>query len=558
MMTAEHQQLLDRAIAALYQRDFWAPYPEHPSPKVYGETADADGKAAYEAMLGKPFTELHVREPYGWVGQELSPYTQEALGITYPALLPETYVFHAGEVSNTWAATSAEQRAEILISALDKVRERFFQIAYATMHTTGQGYMMAFQASGPHAADRALEAVAMAVSELKRFAQEVVWEKPMGKTSVVLRKWWRAVPKGINLVIGCSTFPTWNTVPGMFAGLATGNPVIVKPHPAAILPIAIVVAEVQKALVAAGLPAEICQLAPDTASEPITKILAENPLIRLIDYTGSTTFGDYVESLPGKITFTEKAGVNSVLLESCDDMDAVVANLAFSICLYSGQMCTAPQNFMVPASGVKTPQGNVSPREFAERLSAGITALVDNPKVGHVVLGAIQNPATVHRVNQVKHLPNVELVLESKALTNPEYPNARTASPAVLLTTGDNQAVYGAELFGPIAFVVEVKDAENGLHIVREMCTTHGAISFGAYTTNREFMDTVANTMVAVGVPVSFNLTGGIYLNQHASFSDFHVTGANPAGNASFTNPEFVLRRFSLIGLREPVAPTAG
>ncbi len=126
------------------------------------------------------------------------------------------------------------------------MKERFFEIAYATMHTTGQAYMMSFQASGPHAADRALEAIAAGYEEQTRFPEETRWEKPMGKYNLALHKTWRAVPKGVALVIGCSTFPTWNTVPGMYASLVTGNPVIIKPHPKAVLPIAIVVAEVQK------------------------------------------------------------------------------------------------------------------------------------------------------------------------------------------------------------------------------------------------------------------------------------------------------------------------
>ncbi|MCC4119016.1 phenylacetic acid degradation protein PaaN, partial [Aromatoleum toluclasticum] len=49
------------------------------------------------------------------------------------------------------------------------------------------------------------------------------------------------VGRGVALVIGCATFPTWNTYPGLFAALATGNPVIVKPHQNAILPAAITV-----------------------------------------------------------------------------------------------------------------------------------------------------------------------------------------------------------------------------------------------------------------------------------------------------------------------------
>ena len=55
--------------------------------------------------------------------------------------------------------------------------------------------MMAFQASGPHAADRALEAIAAGYEELKRFPSSAVWDKPMGKFNIQLNKEWRAVPK---------------------------------------------------------------------------------------------------------------------------------------------------------------------------------------------------------------------------------------------------------------------------------------------------------------------------------------------------------------------------
>jgi hypothetical protein len=61
----------------------------------------------------------------------------------------------------------------------------------------------------------------------------------------------------------------------------------------------------------------------------------------------------------------------------------------------------------------------------------------------------------------------------------------------------------------------------------------------------------IADEMALAATPVSFNLTGGIYMNQNAAFSDFHVTGGNPSGNASFTNPEYVTRRFTWVGHRE-------
>jgi hypothetical protein len=53
---------------------------------------------------------------------------------------------------------------------------------------------------------------------------------------------------------------------------------------------------------------------------------------------------------------------------------------------------------------------------------------------------------------------------------------------------------------------------------------------------------------------LSFNLLGGVYVNQNAAFSDFHGTGGNPAANASFTNSDFISRRFTWVGYRESAA----
>ena len=49
------------------------------------------------------------------------------------------------------------------------------------------------------------------------------------------------------------------------------------------------------------------------------------------------------------------------------------------------------------------------------------------------------------------------------------------------------------------------------------------------------------------GVALSINLTGGVFVNQSAAFSDFHGTGANPAANASLTDAAFVASRFRVV-----------
>jgi dihydrodipicolinate synthase/N-acetylneuraminate lyase len=78
-----------------------------------------------------------------------------------------------------------------------------------------------------------------------------------------------------------------------------------------------------------------------------------------------------------------------------------------------------------------------------------------------------------------------------------------------------------------------------------------GAITWLVYSTDDQVMDDAIDAAVVGGVSVAFNLTGGLFVNQSAAFSDFHVTGANPAGNASLTDPAFVAGRFRVIGVRK-------
>jgi acyl-CoA reductase-like NAD-dependent aldehyde dehydrogenase len=119
--------------------------------------------------------------------------------------------------------------------------------------------------------------------------------------------------------------------------------------------------------------------------------------------------------------------------------------------------------------------------------------------------------------------------------------------------SSENKSLFSKELFGPIALLIRTRDTNQSIQLAKEMAINHGAISCGAYTTDEATRDRIADELSLAATPVSFNLTGGIYMNQNAAFSDFHVTGGNPAGNASFTNPEYVNKRFTWVGHREPV-----
>src|SRR5258708_8290831 len=184
---------------------------------------------------------------------------------------------------------------------------------------------------------------------MSRMPEKAIWEKP-GKTEPTrLEKTFRIIPRGVGAVVGVSTFPTWNAYPAIFADLATGNAVVIKPHPGAILPLAITTEIARAMLKEAGFDSNLVTLVADTQAEPVTKQLVCHPDVAIVDFTGSSAFGNWIEANARQaIVFTEKAGVNPVIVDSVHDVNAVVRNLAFTVSLYSGQMCTTAQNIYVP------------------------------------------------------------------------------------------------------------------------------------------------------------------------------------------------------------------
>ncbi len=528
------------------ERKFFAHYNENP--KAYNDDLNAAGLAAFQAKLNTNYA-LPGNTQSDFYGEEISPYLQTGLGIHYPKTSVDALINQAQDGFNQWRKLNPQQRFDILFETLEAVSARFFEIAYATMHTTGQSFLMSFQASGPHACDRALEVMVTGLEQLQYYPADVDWVKNMGKFDLTLHKNYKAIPKGIGLVIGCSTFPTWNTVPGVYADLITGNSVIIKPHPKAVYPIAIFVEEMQGVFIKHNLNPNIVQLAIDSTTEPITKKLAEHPEVKLIDYTGGNTFGDYVESL-GKTCFTEKAGINSVIVDSCQNFNAVAQNIAFSFSLYSGQMCTAPQNIYIPSTGVQTPDGIISYENAVEGIRMALKGLMENPKAAAPTLGAIQNDATINRIEDKIKQHQAQSIQLDVHVENTEFNTARLRVPSIITTDASDSSTYMQECFGPLVFIVKTSGFDETLKIVKESASKHGAITCLAYTTDKAKMEKIEDEMNSVFTPVSFNFTGAAFVNQHAAFSDLHVSGGNPSGNATFTNAEYINKRYIWIGNR--------
>jgi hypothetical protein len=162
------------------------------------------------------------------------------------------------------------------------------------------------------------------------------------------------------------------------------------------------------------------------------------------------------------------------------------------------------------------------------------------------VLATVQSGQTLRLVEEVRDraAERGQVVLEPEPYAHPEFPAARTSGPLLALVDAAEHELFGQERFGPVAFVITADDADHALHLATRDATEHGAITAFAYSKNEAFLDRAESAYAVAGAALTANLTGPMPLNFSAAYSDYHVTGLNPAGNASLTDESFIAGRF--------------
>jgi phenylacetic acid degradation protein paaN len=552
-MFAAHEEILANAIEATRTRGYYSAFNESPSPRVYGETAAADGKAAFEALRGTAFP-VSTPGASGTVATEKSPFGF-TLDVSYPRVSADgvdVLLEAAGAGLKAFRDAGPDARVGVCLEILHRLHGRIFELANAVQHTSGQAFVMAFQAGGANALDRALEAVAYAYTEMTRVPASAVWEKPAKGEPLRMEKTFTAVPRGVALVIGCNTFPTWNSYPGLFASLACGNPVVVKPHPGAVLPLAITVQVAQEVLAEAGFDPHLVTLAAEDPADGLAKVLAVRPEVKLVDFTGSNAFGEWLEQNARQATvFTEKAGVNTVVVDSTDSFKGMCMNLAFSLALYTGQMCTAPQNVYLPSAGITTDEGQKSVTDVAAGIEAAFGKLLGDDARAVELLGGVVNDGVLSRLADAPS--HGKVLVESRAVQHPAYDDAVVRTPTLIGLSAADGDVYESECFGPVGYLIETSGTGESIDLFRRTVIEHGAMTASVYSTSPDVVATMRDAALDAGVALSENLTGGVFVNQSAAFSDFHGTGANPAANASYTDTAYVASRFRIVQSRRHV-----
>jgi len=322
-----------------------------------------------------------------------------------------------------------------------------------------------------------------------------------------------------------------------------------KPHPSAILPVALMVSRCREILAEAGFDPNLVTLVADTREEPATMPLLEHPDTAIIDFTGSPQFGNWIEkNCAQKLVYTETAGCNSVVVESTDDLAGMAKAIAHSLCQASAQMCTSVQNIHIPKNGILVNDEQVSFEDVSQAICTAVEAHLENPKNAAFLCGTLVDDNIFQTIERMHKLgaERGKILRESGPYENPGFPNARTATPLIIEVNNSDSDLYREELFGPVSFMIKGESADDCLAAATRDAKERGAITSHVYSIDDDFLEKAQDAYNYAGASVACNLMG-MPINFAAAYSDFHVTGLNPAGNACLADLAFVTSRFRVV-----------
>jgi hypothetical protein len=191
-----------------------------------------------------------------------------------------------------------------------------------------------------------------------------------------------------------------------------------------------------------------------------------------------------------------------VVVDSTDNLRGVLGNLAFSLSLYSGQMCTTPQNIYVPATASRPTRATCPSRTSAQAREALSSSPAMTPgrrdprrhRQRRRALRATTCPRwpPARRHGRARH-PQV---------THPSYPDAVVRLPDWSRSTCRRGGIQPGVL-RPVTFLIATDSTAQSLERLRDTTQEHGAMTAAVYSTSEDVLDDARDAAADAGVALS-------------------------------------------------------
>jgi succinate-semialdehyde dehydrogenase/glutarate-semialdehyde dehydrogenase len=409
----------------------------------------------------------------------------------------------ATEAFGTWSRTAPRERAEILRRTWElMIRDRD---ALAKLITRESGKVLA---------DSTAE-VNYAAEFFRWFSEEAVRvdgdyrRAPSGAYHILVSR----EPVGVALLLAPWNFPAAMATRKIAPALAAGCTAVVKPAietPLTTLAIAALMRE-------AGLPDGVVEvITPDPPGEAVGALLASQ-MIRKLSFTGSTRVGSLLlaQSAPHVINTTLELGGNAPFIVCEDaDLNAAVDGAMIAKMRNGGAACTAANRFYVHTKVYST---------FAEMLTERMSALVMGDGLNpSSTVGVMVNRSQQQRVATLVN----EAVADGARIMcggKPATDGSCGYEPTVLIGVRHGARITREEIFGPVAALIEIDDAESGIDMFNDV--PHGLVSY-LYTSD-------AGRGMRIAARLESGMVGlnrGLVSDPSAPFGGFKESGLGREG----------------------------
>lgn len=258
--------------------------------------------------------------------------------------------------------------------------------------------------------------------------------------------------RGVVAVVGPWNFPYAIPAGGVFAALAAGNAVILKPAPESVRVAAALVEQLREA----GVPDDVVQVVV-CEDGPVGQHLVTHDGIDTVVLTGSLATADLFRSWkPDLRLFAETSGKNALVITAAADLDLAIADLVQSAFGHAGQKCSAASLGIVEASVYDDP-------DFRRRLRDAVTSWrVGWPSDRATMMGPVIAPPSGPLLRGLTSLePGEQWLVEPRQLDD----SGRLWSPGVRLGVEPGSWYHRTECFGPVLGLVRADDLDHAIEV---------------------------------------------------------------------------------------------
>jgi acyl-CoA reductase-like NAD-dependent aldehyde dehydrogenase len=348
----------------------------------------------------------------------------------------------AAEASRAWRSRSVGERAEYVGALASHLRERSDELARLASLEMGK----------PVREARAeVEKSAWACEYYAEHAEAMLHAEPVSTDAS--RSYIDYEPLGTVFAIMPWNFPFWQVFRHVAPTLAAGNTLLLKHAPN----VPQVAAAIEDLIREAGVPEGVFINLPIDI-EQSAKVIADGR-VHAVTLTGSERAGRSVAALAGqnlKKAVLELGGSDAFIVLDDADLDLVLSQAVTARFQNGGQSCIAAKR-MILTAGIAD--------AFAERFVEAVSALkVGDPLDESTQIGPMARADLRDQLaQQVERsiASGAQCRLGGHVLEGPGHFYA----PTVLDHVGIGMPAYHEELFGPVATMIRVQDADEALEV---------------------------------------------------------------------------------------------